>query len=206
MPDPTLIPSDRKALRTRFRTLRDSLQGEARQLAETAIIERLFSLPAWREADLICGYISMRGELNTDPIWARAAAEGKDYSLPVTVTGAGEGRMVFRRTEGYAPHSLIPARFDIPEPPCTCPTLTPSEFSGALILVPGLVFDGEGYRLGYGGGYYDRFLASLRDAAVPVTTVGLAFSCCRIPRLPREAFDIPVDLVLDDTPPPVTPH
>ena len=185
-------------LRRRFTALRDHLTGEERTAAEEAIRERLFSLPAWREAPLVCGYTSIRSEIAMNPVWERAAAEGRGYALPVTLTSATEGRMIFRRVASYAPHELVPARFGVPEPSRACPTLSPAELEGALILVPGLAFDDEGYRLGYGGGYYDRFLADLRAASVSVTTVGLAFSRCRTPILPHEAFDLPVDCIIDE--------
>ena len=189
---------DKKALRAHYTALRDSLSREERCRAEERILRRLFSLPAWQEAPLVCGYVSTRGELDTDPMWVRAAAEGKRYALPVTVTGSREGRMVFRAVDGYRPDRLVTARFGISEPDETCPTLSLPDYRGSLILVPGLAFDGAGYRLGYGGGYYDRFLAALRDARIPVTTVGLVYATCRAPYLPREAYDIPADLVIDE--------
>ena len=191
-------PADKGALRRHFSALRSDLAAEARAEAEAAIRDRLFSLPAWREAPLICGYTSMRGEMDTQPIWARAAAEGKGYALPVTVTGACEGRMIFRKTARYAPDELIPARFGVPEPSEACPALSPADFAGAVILVPGLAFDDGGFRIGYGGGYYDRFLAALADARIPVTTVGAVFSVCRPQALPRLPHDIPVDYVIDE--------
>ena len=193
-----MLPSEKNHLRRRFAALRHSIPAAERAPAEAAIRDRLFALEAWREAPLICGYMATKGEPDLLPVWERAAAEGKGYALPVTVTDAKEGRMVFRCTEGYAPHGLIPARFGIPEPPDTCPTLSLADFAGALILVPGLAFDHDGYRIGYGGGYYDRFLADLRDARIPVTTVGLVFSLCRTPTLPRGEFDLPVDFILDE--------
>ena len=164
--------------------------------AEAAIREKLLSLPAWREASLICGYVSMRGEIDTAPIWAEAVRGGKGYALPVTVTGPREGRMIFRRMAGYSPESLVPARFGILEPHETCPALSTEDFAGAVILVPGLAFDREGFRLGYGGGYYDRFLAALREARIPVTTVGLVFAQCLGETLPRGVYDLPVDRVI----------
>jgi 5-formyltetrahydrofolate cyclo-ligase len=198
MTPPPLPAEDKTDLRRRYGALRNGLTGEERAAAEAAIRNTLFSLPAWRDAPLVCGYVSIRGELNTLPLWERAAAEGKSYALPVTVTGAAEGRMIFRRIEGFAPHRLIPARFGVPEPPEDCPALTLSDFAGAVILIPGLAFDDGGYRIGYGGGYYDRFLASLAAARIPVTTVGLVFSVCRPPLLPRRSHDIPVDYVIDE--------
>lgn len=190
--------TDKTTLRRHFSDLRGDLTPDAREAAEAAIRERLFALPAWRDAPVICGYISVRGELNTDPILRRAAAEGKTVALPVTVTGADEGRMIFRALPEGDFSRLAPARFGIPEPDGSCPVLAGSDFSRALILVPALAFDGEGYRLGYGGGYYDRFLSFLRESAIPHTAVGLAYSVCRAAALPRAAHDIPVHIILDE--------
>ena len=190
--------TDKASLRRYFSDLRRGLTPDERHAAETAMYEKLFSLPAWREAPVICGYISVRGELNTDPILQRATAEGKTVALPVTVTGAAEGRMVFRALPNGDFSRLTPARFGIPEPDESCPSLTGKDLTHALILIPALAFDENGYRLGYGGGYYDRFLSFLREAEIPHTTVGLAYSVCRATALPREAHDIPVHIILDE--------
>lgn len=190
--------SDKQDLRRRFSALRGSIPAEERAIAETAIRERLFDLPAWRDAPLICGYMSMRSEIDMLPVWERAAAEGKGYALPVTLTGAKEGRMIFRRTAGFTPDGLISARFGVSEPAEDCPTLEMRDFEGALMLIPGLAYDDQGYRLGYGGGYYDRFLANLTQAGVQITTVGLAFSVCRTHALPRNPYDIPVNIIIDE--------
>ena len=190
--------TDKASLRLHFTDLRNGLTPTLREASEAAIYEHLFSLPAWWEAPVICGYISVRGELNTAPILRRAAAEGKTVALPVTVTDSREGKMVFRALPDGDFSRLTPARFGIPEPDEACPTLVESDFTGALILVPALAFDNEGYRLGYGGGYYDRFLDRLARGGVSVTTVGPVFSPCRADTLPRENHDIPVDLIIDE--------
>ena len=190
--------TDKASLRRYFSDLRRGLTPDERHAAEAAICDRLFSLPAWREAVTVCGYISVRGELNTRPILERAAAEGKTIALPVTVTSAREGRMVFRALPNGDFDRLTPARFGIPEPDESCPALTHADLTRALILVPALAFDEAGYRLGWGGGYYDRFLDSLSTAGVPVTAAGLAFSVCRTPILPREPHDRPVDIIIDE--------
>ena len=189
---------EKNTLRRRYKDLRDGLTQAERTAAEAAIYESLFSLPAWREATVICGYMSVRGELNTTPILRRAISEGKTVALPVTVTDASEGRMVFRALPDGNFDRLTPARFGIFEPAEECPELHPADFSGALILVPALAFDHEGYRLGYGGGYYDRFLQGLLEENIPATTVGLAFSACVTEILPRNPYDIPVQIILDE--------
>lgn len=190
--------TDKASLRRYFSDLRRGLTPDERHAAETAMYEKLFSLPAWREAPVICGYVSVRGELDTTPILQRAAAEGKTVALPVTVTGAAEGRMVFRALPNGDFSRLTPARFGIPEPDESCPSLTGDGFTRALILIPALAFDEHGYRLGYGGGYYDRFLSFLREAEIPHTAVGLTYAVCRATALPREAHDIPVHIILDE--------
>ena len=190
--------TDKASLRRYFSDLRRGLTPDERHAAETAMYEKLFSLPAWREAPVICGYVSVRGELNTDPILQRAAAEGKTVALPVTVTGADEGRMIFRALPNGDFSRLTPARFGIPEPDEACPSLTGKALTHALILIPALAFDEHGYRLGYGGGYYDRFLSFLREAEIPYTAVGLTYAVCRATALPREAHDIPVHIILDE--------
>ena len=190
--------SDKSLLRRLYGDLRNSLPPEERAAAEAAICEGLFSLPAWRETSLVCGYISVRGELNIRPILERAVAEGKTLALPVTVTDSREGRMVFRALPAGDFSRLTPARFGIPEPDESCPTLGDVDVARALILVPGLAFDAEGYRLGWGGGYYDRFLASLEAQSIPHTTVGLVFSTCTADALPRAPYDIPVHTVIDE--------
>lgn len=190
--------TDKASLRRYFSDLRRGLTPDERRAAEASICETLFSLPAWRDSPVICGYISVRGELNTTPILQRAAAEGKTVALPVTVTGTDEGRMVFRALPDGDLSRLVPARFGIPEPDESCPVLTGKDLAHALILIPALAFDKNGYRLGYGGGYYDRFLSSLREAEIPHTAVGLAYAVCRAAALPREAHDIPVHIILDE--------
>lgn len=190
--------TDKATLRRRFSELRGSLPPAERASAEAAVFGKLFSLPAWQTAPLICGYVATRGELDLTPVWRQAVAQGKTYALPVTVSGAREGSMIFRALSYFSPSALAPARFGILEPRESCPTLEPLDFSGALVLVPALAFDGDGFRLGYGGGYYDRFLSSLREAGIPVTTVGLVFSVCRAPTLPREPHDMPVDVIIDE--------
>ena len=189
---------EKNTLRRHYKDLRDGLTQAERTAAEAAVYESLFSLPAWQEATVICGYMSVRGELNTTPVLRRAVAEGKTVALPVTITDAFEGRMVFRALPDGDFDRLTPARFGIPEPDEGCPAVSPADLSGALILVPALAFDHEGYRLGYGGGYYDRFLQGLLEENIPVITVGLAFSACVTEILPRNPYDIPVQIILDE--------
>jgi 5-formyltetrahydrofolate cyclo-ligase len=185
-------------IRQHFTAVRSSLSLDQRTAAEEVILAALFESEAWRRATVVCAYLPIRGELNTLPILDRARVDGKPCALPVTLTAAAEGKMVFRRLSGQTPKELPIGRFGIPEPPDSHPNLSRNELAGALILVPGLVFDDEGFRVGYGGGYYDRMLAELKTAGIPHTAAGLCYAVCRTPTLPREPHDIPVDLILDE--------
>ncbi len=184
--------------RTRFAAIRAAMRPDDRRAADRALCEAVIALPAFRAATVIGGYAPIRGEIDLTPVWQAAAAAGKSYALPCTVTGAAEGRMVFRAMTDFSPDALVSGRFGIPEPPDTAQILRPSDWEGGLLIVPALGFDDEGFRVGYGGGYYDRYIADLTSAGVTLTTVGLVYAACRVPALPREAHDRPVDLILDE--------
>ena len=96
--------------------------------------------------------------------------------------------MLFR-SQVLDPDQLIPNRFGIPEPDGACPAIPKGDISVALI--PHLMCDREGYRLGWGGGYYDRWLADFPGFTVCVCRPGRLAE-----RIPREDFDVPVKLVL----------
>ncbi len=193
---------DKPALRKIFSARRDALTETDREDMEAMLLHRLLALPAWQSATVICGYASIRGELDTRPIGHAALAAGKTYALPVTLSGTGEGRMVFRAIPSDGFERLVTGRFGIPEPPAEedFPLLTPEAMRGALLIVPALGFDREGFRIGYGGGYYDRFLDALATADIPIRTVGLCPGVCRVDKLPRETHDRPVHTVLCASP------
>lgn len=194
----THLTSDKSALRTQFAAIRSQIPPCRRKAMEADILEHLFSLSEWAAAPLICSYASVRGEIDLSPVRKEAISHGKTLALPHTVTDAGEGRMIFRRLPPDPTYPLSRGRFGIPEPDESCPALSPSDFEGALILVPALAFDRAGFRIGYGGGYYDRFLAELKGAGIAFTAVGLAFSACCTVTLPHEPHDMPVDIIIHE--------
>ncbi len=197
MPDTEI---DKSTLRRMLSARRYALTEDDRTEIGEVILSRLMSLPLWKNASVIGGYLSTRGELDMLPLWQAAVAEGKTYALPVTLSGAKEGRMLFRATPSYCPERLVEERFGILEPPAdgAFPVLPPEALSGALIVVPALGFDRDGYRIGYGGGYYDRFLDRLAALGVTAYTVGLCPAVCRVEQLPREAHDRAVQVVIDE--------
>lgn len=155
--------------------------------AEAAgLLERFARLPQVQAASTVLVFCGVGREPDTAPLIRTLLDRGQQVALPVCLPGRRlEARVISREDQ------LVPGKFGIPEPEFGCPTVSPEEIGA--VLVPGLLADRDGYRLGYGGGYYDRWLAGYRGFTAMV--------CPRerlVDRLPREEFDRPVDLVLTD--------
>ena len=189
---------EKALLRKKYLDLRNSIDPKARQSFTQAIYASLFALPQWREASLVCGYISIRGEIDTAPILEEALRQGKSLALPCTTTGASEGQMVFRTLPKEGLSALEKGRFGIPEPSENCPAVTIEQLNGGLMLLPGLAFDKQCYRLGYGGGYYDRYLEKASLAGVRLCAVALAYSALMTDTLPHAAFDYPTHILITE--------
>ncbi|MDR1574186.1 MAG: 5-formyltetrahydrofolate cyclo-ligase [Clostridiales Family XIII bacterium] len=151
---------ERDALRKLMRERRDALPLEYRAAADRAICETLLGLPEYRRAAIIFCYIGVGSEVDTLPFIRRAFADGKRVCVPaLTRVGFMDAKEI-----GGA-EDLIPASFDLLEPKASCPKIPADEIS--FVVAPCLCCDRNGNRLGYGGGYYDRYLAlSKADVAV----------------------------------------
>jgi 5-formyltetrahydrofolate cyclo-ligase len=135
---------------------------------------------------IVSGFNAIGDEISPLPLLMRLAAEGHRLCLPVM---AGRGLpLLFRSWAPGDPTSA--AVWDIGEPLSSAPALEPD-----VLLVPLLAFDVRGYRLGYGGGFYDRTIAELR-ALKPVTAIGVAFDEQRFDAVPHVDYDQPLDWVL----------
>ena len=188
-----MIPSltDQKSfLRRHYLNLRKSVGGAEKT---SKILARLLSLDEWKNADIICAYMPVRGEISIIPVIQKALSENKKVALPKTVTGASEGEMVFRFVSSL--DDLAEGRFGILEPLDGCDELCPSQHRSALCILPALAFDRFGYRLGYGGGYYDRFLENFSGISV-----GLAYSeCLSESPLPHGELDAAADIIISES-------
>ena len=140
------------------------------------------------ESAPVSGFWPIGDEVDVMPLLRELAARGHPVALPVV---AGRGRpLVFRRwVEGDA---MAAGPFGISEPLEGAPAIAP-----AVLLVPLLAFDRAGYRLGYGGGYYDRSLAALRDKAETLA-VGIAWAGQEVAAVPRDSHDQKLDWVVTE--------
>ena len=172
------------ALRAVFRARRAAATAGEREAAEAAAIVWLKEfLTTHEEVGVVATYFSVGDEFPTGRIIDECRALGRGVALPRWDRASSRYRWAL--CEKDAPMRLGPMR--IPEPDADAPAVDAAEIG--LYLVPGLAFDGEGGRLGYGGGHFDRLLAEAREGAV---IRGLCLPCQRSATpLPREKHDIP---------------
>lgn len=178
-------------IRQRVLALRDALPEEERRKRSRVIHERLRGLSCFQEAKVALFYASFRSEVETFELIEGWLSVGKMAFLPVVVPD--QKRIVITRILGL--DELRPGFREIPEPGRE--QLRPASVEDVeLIVVPGVAFDLNGHRLGYGGGYYDRFLSGL--AGRSIEKIGLAFELQLLPELPASAHDVKVDAIVTE--------
>lgn len=170
--------------------LRDQIRQRKRAMTETEITEKSAALaqkflatPLYKQAKTLYGYLPYNQEVRTVPILEQALADGKQVAVPKIYGDTMRFILLpdlSKVEKGYS---------GIPEPIADEPIANDET---ALVLMPGLAFDPKGNRMGYGGGFYDKFL----EAEPGHPTVALCYDFQMLPHLDTEAHDIPVDLVL----------
>lgn len=181
------VMSDKANLRARMRALRKSAASSDADAARRAA-RHLSELPvAGGEGRAVVAlYWAMGSEMDAQPLAEALEAMGHDLALPVVEARAEP--MVFRRWRPGDPLELDMAG-------CPAPLPLAAEVVPDIIIVPLLAFDARGYRLGQGGGYYDRTLAHLRAVRRPVA-IGLAYGAQEVGAVPVEPFDQRLDAIL----------
>lgn len=174
---------DKAALRRQIREKKRAMT-EAEIVQKSARLGELFAASElYKEAETIYFYLPYNQEVRTVPMLERALQEGKKVAVPKVYGDT----MKFIYLEDL--NQIAKGYAGIPEPINDEPV---AEDKKALVLMPGLAFDREGHRIGYGGGFYDRFLAEEPDHP----TLALCYDFQMLEKLETEEFDIPVDCVL----------
>ncbi|HWO96036.1 MAG TPA: 5-formyltetrahydrofolate cyclo-ligase [Bacillus sp. (in: firmicutes)] len=163
-----------------------SLSVEQYKTWSECIANMLYTTAWWREANVIALTVSRGREVSTIPIIERAWASGKKVVIPKC--NSQDYTMEFYCITSFS--QLETVYFGLKEP-IVEQTIhyKPEEID--LMIVPGVVFSGSGYRIGYGGGYYDRYLAHFQGAKI-----SLAFTVQLQKEIPVESHDIPVEAVI----------
>jgi 5-formyltetrahydrofolate cyclo-ligase len=136
----------------------------------------------------VSAYWPLEEEFDPRPLFTALHRRGHPIGLPV-ILGKGQP-LLFRRWEPAT--DLVRGPFRVMTPPPTAPEIVPQ-----LLLVPLLAFDRAGYRLGYGGGFYDRTIAKLR-AGGEALAVGVTFAALEVPAVPRDDTDQPLDWIVTE--------
>lgn len=164
---------------------RDAIPPGAREAASRAIAARVVALPEFARARVLACYVPIGSEVDTRPLLDAALHTSKCVAVPRTDRAAHA--LVMHEIETL--DELAPGAFRVPEPdPRLHPDRAPREID--LVIVPGIAFDRAGHRLGYGRGYFDRWLAGYAGA-----TVGLAFDALLLDAIPAEEHDVAVGIV-----------
>ncbi|VAW39661.1 5-formyltetrahydrofolate cyclo-ligase [hydrothermal vent metagenome] len=181
----------RNELRRRILARRGQMAAEERRAKSALITERLLAMPEFKRAGTIFTYINFRSEVETLNLADKCLELGKRLCVPVTLTA--EKRLAACRLTDPAAE-LRPGYCRIPEPDISkAEFVAPREID--IVVLPGSVFDKSGGRLGYGGGYYDRFLAREAPDAL---RVGLAFELQIVDEVPLMAHDMRLHYLLSE--------
>jgi 5-formyltetrahydrofolate cyclo-ligase len=185
--------STKAALRRETLARRDALDPGVRARLASIALSRITALSAYRRARAVLAYASFGSELDTRPFLRDVLASGRLLALP-RVDRAARRLALHQVRDPEA--ELQPGTWGIPEPDSArCRSVAPGEID--FILVPGLVFDREGGRTGYGAGYYDRLLTAWPAPVPPLAAA--AFEVQLVPTAPMLAGDRRVDLVVTES-------
>lgn len=175
-------------LREKYRQMRIDLTPEEKEEKDKSIATRIFRLWQYRENDVLLTYVSTDIEVDTKRIIVQALQDGKKVAVPRCVPGTRS--MEFYFIDGL--DDLEPGSFGVLEPRPVAEKLL-TDFSKGICLVPAFSYDWSGFRLGYGKGYYDRFLSGFNG-----NMIGVCYSECVRPHLPHGRYDRAVELLVTD--------
>jgi len=176
-------------IRKRVLALRDALTDAEIVAKSGEIARRVAELAAFREASMLMVYLDFASEVRTDDLIRLGWDNDKEIVVPLCRPASRE--LVPCRIDGFG--DLEAGHYGIREPRADRIRPVPVHRIDA-VLVPAVAFDRRGYRIGYGGGYYDRFLPRVPQAA----RIGMAFSCQIVARVPADPHDVTVERIVTE--------
>lgn len=176
--------ADKKALRRQMLAKREALSKEERERGALLLTERICGHPWFYQADTILGFVSYGSEIDTRGILQEALAKGKKVYVPKVI---GEN-MTFYRIRFL--EELVAGYKGIPEPVgnTECYEYQPEPVDKVLMLMPGVAFDLQRSRIGYGKGFYDRYLTD--KAELQLRTIGVGYQCQLVEEIPAQPWDV----------------
>lgn len=174
-------------IRKSMRRLRAEMSESERAEAGRVIAARLFSSSIYRDARIVCCYVSFGEEVPTKEILEESLRRGKHVAVP-RVTGKRNMEFALIRSMS----DLAPGCYNLPEPGAWCPKVSKGE-QEMLMIVPGIAFDRYGGRIGYGGGYYDSYL---EDADCVKAAIAFDLQC--VEKIESDVHDVRVDYIITE--------
>lgn len=165
---------------------RDSISPEKKATLDAALCQELMLIS--HKADVWLLFYPIKNEPDLLAFAEYLLSVGKQVAFPISLTDTC--RLDFRHVDSLS--QMKAGAYGIPEPPECCRKV--ENFDGAMCIVPALSYDTRGFRIGYGKGYYDRFLSRHKP-----TTVGICYSSLMTDRLPTDPTDIPVDMIITES-------
>lgn len=178
----------KRKLRDKYKTIRKSLSPQEKESLDSQIRDRVCRLRQYKNADTLLCYVSTAIEVDTTALINQALADKKRVAVPRCIDNTREMEFYYITSL----EDLAPRTFGVLEPiEGRCEKVV--DFQNSICVIPGLAFDYAGFRLGYGKGYYDRFLCNYQ-----LTKVGIVYTACMRGKLPHGRFDIPVDVLVTE--------
>lgn len=180
-----VTPDEKTDLRRRFRRIRGDIDPADRKRWDAAIAAAVLDLPQIAHARTVFAYLSRSGEVDTSVLVHEFLRQHKRVITPSPDIRSLPHDGLFRVT----PRPDMEGHF----PPVLCQESRVDQLD--IVLVPGIVWDRTGYRIGFGGGYFDRLLSMVRQDCLKV---GLTYECQMVEQVPRESWDEPVDVLVTE--------
>lgn len=181
------IRNIKNRIRAEYRAARRAIPAAKRAEADEALCRFFLNSASYRYYDTLLLYCATPEEADLSGIARQALADGKRVAYPRCEPKTR--KMCYYRVASL--DELVRGSFGLREPPETAEKITPEEADRCVCLIPAVVFDRRGYRVGYGMGYYDRFLSVFRCARV-----GVAYSEFILKSVPHGKFDVRADVLL----------
>ncbi|MBP0990691.1 MAG: 5-formyltetrahydrofolate cyclo-ligase [Oscillospiraceae bacterium] len=182
------IITQKKDLRQKYLKIRKNIPDTLRSEKNFEIFKKLLSVSAYNNCSSLLTYVSYKDEAETEKIILSALDAGKTVAVPLS--DPVSCKMTFYKISSLG--DLKPGYMGIPEPDAgICEPFLPDKSS--VCITPGVVFDKNGFRIGYGKGFYDRFLENFCGISI-----GLTFSECLCDVIPNNNYDRSVDIVVTD--------
>lgn len=181
---------EKQRLREEHLAAREALSEQERSVLDNRITQKLLATSEYAEATTVLTYVSVSSEVSTRMFIECALRDGKTVAVPRCLPGHCLEFVAIASLE-----QLVAAPFNLLEPAKELPAVTEDQKNNSICIVPALLVDTKGYRLGYGAGFYDRFLSTY-----PGKKICLAYQQ-NLSRttLPHAAFDVAVDVVITES-------